>query len=254
MSAERTIVRAVEMSPRLKARIAGVLYLLSGEAYSFAESSVLGKLMVPGDAAATARNILTHPTLYRLGFTAELIETVLFIAVTLLLYSLFRPVNRDLALLAASFSLAGSIVYAVGSLLHLAPLILLGGSSYLQGFSLEQLQGLALGSLALRADAANIFMVFFGCYNLLLGGLILRSAFMPRILGAFMALAGLAYQAYLWPPLATRIFPWVLLPAGALGELSLVFWLIVFGVNSQRWKEQAGAGAVCRELPSAGAH
>jgi len=232
-----------ELSPRFKARMAGIFYLISGQAYSFAEFSVCGKLVAPGDAAATARNILAHPALFRMGFAAQLIETVLFIAVALLFYDLFKPVSKSVSLLAAFLSLSGSIVYAAGSFLYLAPLLLLGGAPSLGAFKPEQLQAMALLALNLRAETTSIYMVFFGCYNLLLGWLIFRSRFMPRILGVFMALAGLTYQAYLWPPLAKALFNYLLGPAGALGELSLMLWLIVFGVNSERWKQQAGAAA-----------
>ena len=175
-----------------------------------------------------------------MGYAAELIETVLFIAVALLFYDLFKPVNRSVSLMAAFLSLTGSIVYVLGSLLFLAPLHLLGGSPYLNAFKPEQLQALTLLSLHLRTESTNIYMLFFGCYNILLGFLIFNSRFLPRILGVFMALAGVSYQLFLWPPLASRLFPYVIGPAGALGELSLMLWLIVMGVNSQRWKEQAG--------------
>ena len=84
-------------------------------------------------------------------------------------------------------------------------------------------------------------MVFFGWYCLLIGYLIFRSTFMPRILGVFMAIAGLSYQLFLSPPLANYLFPYVVKPAGALGELSLILWLLVMGVNNQRWREQASA-------------
>jgi len=233
--------QAKSMSPSWKARIAGLCYLLSGLAFSFAEFSVCGKLIIAGDAAATARNIVAHQTLFRLGFAAELIETVLFIAVTWFFLSLFKPVNKSLAWLAAFFSLTGCTVYVLGSLLHLAPLILLGGAPYLSVFKQDQLQAMALAILALRAQADNIYMVFFGCYNFLFGCLIVRSTFLPRILGVFLAFAGLAYQTFLWPPLAASLFSVFVGPAGALGELSLVFWLLVFGVNTQKWQQQADA-------------
>jgi hypothetical protein len=241
MSAEITIERPAELSPRWVGRLAGLLYLISGQAYSFAELSVLGKNVAPGDAAATAHNILAHETLFRMAFAAELVETILFIAVTLLFYRIFKPVNRSVALLATFFSLTGCTVYAVGSILHLAPLLVLGGASYLNVFKAEQLQALALLFLNLRTQATNIYMVFFGCYNLLLGYLIVYSKFLPRILGIFIGIAGLAYQTYLSPPLAEHLFRYLVGPAGALGELSLMLWLIVFGVNVQRWKEQASA-------------
>jgi hypothetical protein len=236
--------RNAEVSPRVKARMAGVFYLIAAQAYAFAEFSVRGKLVVYGDAAATAHNILAHESLYRLGFAAELISAVFFIAVTLLFYDLFKPVNRRLSLLAAFFSLAGCVIQAISSLFHLAPLILLGGEPFLRAFKVEQVQSLALLFLILRAQATNIYMVFFGCYNLLLGYLIFRSTFLPRILGVFMAIAGLTYQAFLSPPLATYLFPYVLAPAGALGELSLMLWLLVIGVNVQKWKERATAAGM----------
>jgi hypothetical protein len=241
MSADEMMERIAKALPRFKARIAGVFYLIAGQAYAFAEFSVRGKLVVHGDAAATAHNILAHEPLYRLGFAAELISAVCFIAVTLLFYDLFKPVNRNLSLLAAFFSLAGCAIQAFSSLFHLAPLVVLGGEQYSSVFKVEQLQALAFMFLILRAQATSIYMVFFGCYNLLLGYLIFRSRFLPRILGVFMAIAGLTYQAFLSPPLANYLFPYILAPAGALGELSLMLWLLVFGVNVQRWMEQASA-------------
>jgi Domain of unknown function (DUF4386) len=236
--------QTVETSPRLKARIAALFYLIAGMTYSFADRSVRGKLVVYGDAAATARNILAHETLFRLGFAAELISAVCYITVALLLYDMFKPVNRSLSLLAAFFSLAGCIIQALSSLLHLAPLVVLGGEQSLSGFKVEQLQALALMVLKLRAQATSIYMVFFGCYCLLIGYLIFRSTFLPRILGVFMAIAGLSYQLFLSPPLANYLFPYIVAPAGALGELSLILWLLVMGVNPQRWKEQASAAGM----------
>jgi hypothetical protein len=241
MSADEMKERISKASPGLKARIAGVLYLITGWAYSFADGSVRGKLVAVDDAAATAHNILTHETLYRLGFAAELISAVGYIVFTLLLFELFKTVSRSISLLAAFFSLAGCIAQALSSLFHLAPLVVLGGAQYLSVFTVEQLQALALMFLKLRVQATSIYMVFFGCYCILIGYLVFRSAFLPRILGVFYAFAGLTYQAFLSPPLASYLFPYLLAPAGALGELSLMLWLIVFGVNVQRWKEQVSA-------------
>jgi hypothetical protein len=130
-------------------------------------------------------------------------------------------------------------------------LVILGGQHYLGVLKVEQLQALALMCLELRAQASSIYMVFFGFYCLLIGYLIFRSSFLPRILGVFMAIAGLAYQTFLSPPLANDLFPYVVAPAGALGELSLILWLLVIGVNTERWREQASAagrqGPSCRE-------
>jgi hypothetical protein len=146
-------------------------------------------------------------------------------------------------LLAAFFSMSGSVIGAFGSLFTIAPLTILGGAPYLSVFTAEQLQAMALLSLNLNVVVAGISMVLFGCYCILLGSLILRSRFMPRIIGAFLIIAGLTYQVFLSPPLAASLFSRVVMPAGILGEGSLILWLLIFGVNSQRWKQQAGAAA-----------
>jgi hypothetical protein len=236
--------RIAEASPRLRARMAGVLYLIAGMTFSYADGSAGGKLVVYSDAAATAHNILANETLFRLGFAAALISAVCYITVTLLLYDMLKPVSRSVSLLAAFFSLMGCTIQALSSLFHLAPLVVLGGEQYSGVFKAEQLQALALMLLRLRAQASSIYMVFFGWYCLLIGYLIFRSTFLPRILGVFMAIAGLSYQLFLSPPLASYLFPYVVKPAGALGELSLILWLLVIGVNAQRWKEQASTAGI----------
>ncbi len=236
--------RIAEASPRLRARMAGVLYVIAGMMFSYADGSVGGKLVVYSDAAATAHNIQANEMLFRLGFAAALISAVCYITVTLLLYDMLKPVSRSVSLLAAFFSLMGCTIQALSSLFHLAPLVVLGGEQYSGVFKVEQLQALALMLLKLRAQASSIYMVFFGWYCLLIGYLIFRSTFLPRILGVFMAFAGLSYQLFLSPPLTSHLFPYVVKPAGALGELSLILWLLVIGVNAQRWKEQASAAGI----------
>ena len=231
-----------ETSPRLKARIAGAFYLLTIPTAVFAELIVRGKVVVSGNAAATATNILAHEPLFRLGFASDLIATACYIAVTALFYGLFKPVNRSLSLLAAFFSLVGCAIGAFSCLFHLAPLVVLGGAPYLSVFKLEQLQALALMFLKLRAQASNIGIVFFGFYCLLIGYLVFRSTFLPRILGALMAFAGLGWLTYLSLPLVNHLSPYNLASA-IFAELSLMLWLLMLGVNVQRWREQASAAA-----------
>src|SRR5215472_294126 len=132
--------RIAKASPRFQARMAGVIAWITTTA-GFA-AIVSGNLVVYGDAAATAHNILAHELLFRLAFAGEVIAT-LYIAYTLLFYSLFRPVNRSLSLLAAFFSLVGCAVGAVNSLFLLAPLVVLGGAHSLTAFHVEQVQALA---------------------------------------------------------------------------------------------------------------
>jgi uncharacterized protein DUF4386 len=239
------IERIAEALPRSKARIAGVFYLLTILTRMFVETFVRNQLVVSDDASATATNILAHETLWRWGFAADIIAFASYVVLTALLYELFRPVNRSLSLVAAFFSLVACVVQAISSLFHLAPLVLLGGAPYLKVFTAEQLQALALVFLRLRAAAYhNIGLVFFGLYCLLVGILILRSTFLPRIFGVLMVLAGLSYVLFLSPPFARSLQPYILVFPG-VGQISLTLWLLVIGVNVQRWKEQvsvAGSG------------
>jgi hypothetical protein len=177
--------RIAEASPRFKARIAGVFYLLTFV------TGILALVFVRGG---------------RKWLVTNLIATACYIAVTLLLYYIFKPVNRSLSLIAAFFSLVGCVI-GVLSLFHLAR------------FGISPL-------------------VFFGFYCLLIGYLIFRSTFLPRILGALMAFGGLGWLTFLSPPLANYLSPYNLAP-GILGEGVLTLWLLVIGVNEQRWKEQA---------------
>jgi Domain of unknown function (DUF4386) len=239
MSTDVTMERIAEASPRPRARITGIVYLLYFLTAVFGEFFLRG-IVVSGDAAATANNILAHQPLFRLGLATGLIATAFYIAVTALFYDLFKPVNRSLSLLAAFFSLVGCAIGAFGSLFQLAPLVVLGGSQYLSVFKVEQLRALALMFVELNTQAANIYLVFFGFYDLLIGYLIIRSAFLPRILGWLMAFAGLGWLTFLSPPLANYLSPYILV-LGFLAELSLMLWILVMGVNVQRWREQASA-------------
>jgi hypothetical protein len=93
----------------------------------------------------------------------------------------------------------------------------------------------------LNGYASNAYLVFFGLWCVLIGFLIFRSTFMPRLLGVLLAIAGLGWMMYLVPPLAIRLFIPYIAGASALGEIPLLLWLLVVGVNVQRWKEQANA-------------
>ena len=241
MSTGVTMERIAAASPRFRARIAGVFHLVTILTRMFVEIFVRNRLVVSDDAAVTAANILAHEPLWRWGFAGDIVAFASYIALTALLYELFKPVNRSLSLVAAFFSLVASVVQAISSLFHLAPLALLGGAPYLRVFTVEQLQALALVFLRLRAAAYhNIGLVFFGLYCLLVGILILRSTFLPRVLGALMVLAGLSYVLFLSPALARSLQPYILVFPG-VGQISLCLWLLVIGVNAQRWKEQAFA-------------
>jgi len=231
--------RTVEASPRPKARITGVVYLL------YFLTAVLGVflirgLVVSGDAAATANNLLAHERLFRLSVAVGLIGTALYIAVTVLFYRLFKPVNTTVSLLAAFFSLVGCAIQAFGSLFQVAPLVVLEGSPYLSVFEVEQLQAVALMFIKLNVEAAYIYLVFFGLFNLLIGYLIFKSTFLPRILGVLMALSGLGWLMFLSPSIANYVLTYIEV-VGVIAEASLMLWLLVKGVKVERWREQASA-------------
>jgi hypothetical protein len=236
--------RIAETSPRFKARMAGVCQLMEAVTAASGQVIIPGKLVVAGNAAATAANILGHERLFWLGFVLSLTGVAFHIAWALLMYELLKPVNRSLSLLAAFFVLVSCAMQALASLLYLAPLLILQGGSSLSAFTAEQLQSLALMFLKLNEYAFNIDLVFFGLWCVLAGCLIFRSTFLPRILGVLLAIDGLGFVTYLYPPLAYHLFIPYLATASALGEIPLELWLIVIGVNAQRWKEQATAAAV----------
>jgi hypothetical protein len=229
-----------EASPCLKARITGLFYLLTMLTGILAQGFISERLVVSGDAAATASNILTHRSLFELGFTVYLIEMVCQIAITALFYDLLKPAGRSVSLVAAFLGLAGCVIKTFSRLFYIAPLFVLGDAHYLSVFSREQLQALALLFLKINDRGAGIALAFFGFYALLTGYLIVRSTFLPRILGVWSVLAGLGWLTFLYPPLGYRLFPYIA-AFGLLGAVALILWLLVKGVNEQRWKEQASA-------------
>jgi hypothetical protein len=122
------------------------------------------------------------------------------------------------------------------------PRLLLGGSHYLSVFSKEQLQALALLFLKVDYQAETIALIFFGFYAILRGYLVFRSTFLPRILGVLGAVAGFGLLTYLYEPFAASVVLFIV-GLGIVGALANIVWLLVFGVNEQRWQEQASAAA-----------
>jgi hypothetical protein len=231
-------------SPRLYARIAGFLYLIVIVGGAFAELFVRGRLVVHGDAAATAHNILAHQLLYRLGFAVELFYCVCNVPITVIFYNLFKVVNRNVALLMVILDLVVNTIESVSLLAHFAPLLLLDGGHHLTAFTTEQLQAAAYVSLELFEHGFAIALVFFGFDCFTMAYLIVRSKFLPRVIGVLLAIEGLGYLVnssalFLAPALQVRIFPYF--AATAIAEVALCLWLLVMGVNVERWKEQASA-------------
>ncbi len=214
-----------------KARITGAVYLLYFLT-AVGAGVLLKGLVVTDDARATATNVLSHQSLFQIGTMIGLISTVLYIALIALFYELFKPVSNLLSIMAAFVGLVGCAVQATGSLFHFVPSLVLGNGQF-NAFSVGQLEALALVFLKLHAQAAQWELIFFAFYDLLIGYLILKSTFLPRVLGWLMAVAGLGWMTFLFPPLAHSLSPYVQV-LGFLAEVCLMFWLLAFGVKEKR--------------------
>jgi hypothetical protein len=209
----------------------------------FAEAFVRDRLIVSGDAAATARNIAANVGLWRWGIAADISTTLADVAVSALLYLLLKPVSRALSLSAAAFRLAYSAAMAASAAFLIAPLQLIVHAQ--PGLSPTEFQALVSFSIRLHDAAFVVALTLFGIHLVIVGGLISRSTFLPRWLGMALAFAGFCYVTnsflrILWPTLADGLFPWILLP-GFLAEGTLTLWLLFVGVDPGRWRAAAGA-------------
>jgi hypothetical protein len=245
-------------SPRVKARIAGLLYLIIIVGGIFAQIGVRGRLVVSGDPAATAHNILDHELLYRLGFAVEVFYLLCNVPINLLLYDLFKVVDKKMALLMVCFATVGTAVEGVSLLAHYAPLIFLGKGAYLSAFTTAQLQTAAYVSLQMFDVGFMIALTFFGFFCISLGYLVFRSMFFPRIICALLVTEGVLYLTnsfahFIAPTVGDRVFPF--LAVSGIAEISFCLWLLVVGVNVPRWREQAsralGRGPVAPANPGA---
>jgi hypothetical protein len=234
--------RLEEISPRSKTRIAGVLYLITIVLGIFNEAFVKGRIIVSGDAAATAANLTSMESLWRIGVAGEMVMVLCTIALVYITYLLLRPVSRDLALLSTSFALIATATGAAFSLQLAQALFPLGTAAYLKAFTPEQLN--AMTSLALKSHELGFGfnLLFWGPFFLVTGFLIFRSTYFPRPIGILYQIAGIAYMAngfvlVLAPHFAARIFSIIVLPA-FVGETSFCLWLLFKGVNVERWNAQ----------------
>lgn len=194
------------------------------------------KLFVPGNAAATAANVIAHPALYWIAFSGYILMAVTYIGVTALFYQLFRPVNKSVSLMAAFFSIVGCAIVALSAAFFVAPSLLLTGQ-FASVFSAAQIQAQSYMFLRLFTECFNISFVFFGFYCLLIGWLVYKSTFIPAIFGVLMMITGCGWLTFLSPPFVAMLQPWIV--AGGLGELALTLWLLVRGVNTERWMQMA---------------
>jgi Domain of unknown function (DUF4386) len=233
---------AVENSPQQYARAGGALYLAIIVLGAFAEGIVANKLVVAGDAATTAANILASPGLWRLSVAGDLIVVLCAVPLLWIEYLLLRPVSKQLVLLAVLFNLVSLAVEAISKVFLLVVMPTLGSADYLKAFDPHQLQILANLALSSHDVAFNIALIFFGFTCIVNGYLIFRSGYLPKFVGILMQIAGLSYltacfAALFAPAFADLITPAILLPP-LIGESSFCLWLLVKGVNITKWNER----------------
>jgi len=227
-------------APRALARIGGALYLVIIVLGLWQEAFVRDRLVVSGDAAATAMNIHSMEPLWRYGIAAEFVLLICAIVVMWVLYILLRPASRDLALLAVFFNVVAIAIEGAVTMSLIETLFPLGNARYLEAFTPGQLQALASLSIRSHGYGFGVALIFFGCFCIVTGALIFRSGYLPRLIGVLMQIAGVCYlidsfALLVAPSLANRLFPAILLPA-LVGELSLSLWLVTKGVNADQWR------------------
>ena len=225
-------------SPRVLARSIGLFHLVVIVGGVVAQGLISNRLIVFSSAATTATNILANRNLFQISLTIFLIEMAANVATTTLFYALLRPVSKSVSLLSTGWGLTGCIIKTFARAFYIAPLWILAGTSALSAFSAEQLQSIALVLLRVNAQGANLALPFFGLEWVLKGYLITRSTYLPRWLGVLSLISGLGWLTYFYPPLGSRLFV-ILALISLLDAAALIFWLLVFGVNEERWKEQA---------------
>ena len=228
------------MSPKTLARVAGALSLLALIGGVVAQGFIADRLVSPQNAVTTAANILGARQLYLLGFTIFLIEMASQFAQTTLFYVLLKPAGPTAALVSLVFGLGGATIKTLARAFYYAPLLILGGADYLSVFGAGQLQALALLSIKINNVMAGIALVFFGVGTVFQGYLIIKSTFLPRFLGVIAVIGGLGWLSYVYPPLGSALFYYVVMVA-MLGVLLTSGWLLVRGVDEQRWREQSAS-------------
>lgn len=218
------------------ARMAGFLYLIFIATSIFANVSRT-KLIVSGDAIATAENILASKWLFRFGFMSDILSGVLFLLAAWALYVLLKPVDKNLALLFLLLNLGGVAVQCLNMLNIFSAVLLLSGVDYLKVFQTDQLQSLAMLFLDLHKNGFMIAQVFYGAWLFPLGYLVFQSGYLPRILGIVLMIECFAWLLY---PFQFFFFPayvvisYLSFAVGFIGEFSLTFWLLIKGVEEQK--------------------
>jgi hypothetical protein len=214
------------------ARVAGVAMLLSIVFGALGEAYLPGKIIVSGDAAATAANIVNHPTLFRLTFASYLVEGMCDIILTVVFYILLKPVDRNLALISAFVGVASMVTFAVAESAFFASSLIVRDAGGMGAFSAEQRDALANLSLRISTMIAALFLIFYGTASLIRGWLIARSGYLPKWIGVLLMIGGSGFilrtTTYILAPSLSS--PILLMPM-ALGGIPLMLWLLIKGIR-----------------------
>ena len=227
----------VDISVKTYSRAVGIFLILTMLGGWFGELYV-PSLIMTGDAATTAAQLRQDDNLFRLGFAAYLVEAFSDIVLAWLFYVLLKPVNRELALLSALFGIVSMTLFAVIKMLYFSAPIFLTGREYLAAFSPAQLDALAYVHLSLYGWLSGLTMLFYGTAWIIRGYLTFRSGYLPRFLGALMMLAGVGFFAknvtkVLAPAFSTDL----LLAPMFLNVVALALWMLVKGVDRDKWQQ-----------------
>ncbi len=218
------------------ARVAGLLYLLMAITAPVIIIYIPRKLIVPGNAALTANNVLASEMLFRIGIVGDLIGGVIFILTALALYRLLSGVSKTNAALMVILVVASVAIAFVDALSNIAALTLFRGSDFLAVFDKPQREALGMLFLHLHRQGTLINEVFWGLWLFPFGILVMRSRFLPHLLGVLLIVNGLAYVATSFTSLLAPTYGSVLenasMPA-LLGELWITFWLLIKGIKEQ---------------------
>ncbi|CAG1013981.1 hypothetical protein ANAEL_04855 [Anaerolineales bacterium] len=220
------------------ARMAGFLYLIYMIITIPADALARSPLIMFGDAATTARNIMASEWQFRVGITGDLVSAVFFLLAAWALYALLKPVNKDMSLLFLLLNLGGVSVYFINLLNQFAAVLLLSGVDYLKVFQADQLQSLAMFFLDLHHNGYWIAQIFFGAWLFPLGYLVYKSGFLPKILGVVMMIHFVGWTTtsllyFLYTPGYTAL-TYVTYPLGFISEFGLMLWLLVMGAKEQK--------------------
>jgi hypothetical protein len=223
------------------ARIAGLLILIISIFAPFSMMYVPSNLIVPGDAATTANNIMASEGLFRAGIVSDSVVFLIEIVITVILYVLLKPVSKTLSLVAAFSRLAMTIIQGINLLNYFIPLLLLSGADYLTVLEPGQLHALVLLFLNAHEYVVLIWGLFFGLHLFVLGYLVYKSGYIPRILGVLLVFASLSYLTQSFGNFLLPKYEEIFATIGFLSiiELAFAFWLLIKGVNVEQWEKRA---------------